>query len=140
MRNEKFNCITSDCKIWIWYTKKSLVHQIVCKKPVLDPHAFFSIIPKGGLLSEYNCIQPLLSRSTIWDRVSQTHPPTHYDSKWHFFLAKKAIFQDSSIISKVLFYAFPIHMRKGVLGPWWSRKTRIPNKVDNTDIVKYVFD
>ena len=55
------------------------MHQIVCKKPVLDPHAFFSIIPKGGLLSEYNCIQPLLSRSTIWDRVSQTHPPTRTD-------------------------------------------------------------
>ena len=32
------------------------------------------------------------------------------------FLAKKAIFQDSSIISKVLFYALPIHMRKGVVG------------------------
>ena len=32
--------------------------------------------PAPSHMSEYNFIQPLLSRSTIWDRASQTHSPT----------------------------------------------------------------
>ena len=50
---------------------------------------------------------------------TECHKPTHPRTMTQngIFLAKKAIFQDSSIISKVLFYAFPI------LGPGVSDLT-----------------
>ena len=52
---------------------------------------------------------------------TECHKPTHPRTMTQngIFLAKKAILEDSSIIPKVLFYAFPIHMRKGVDSIFW---------------------